>query len=194
MRSFLQVRSIMLVAVGVLVVAVFVKLLLDSHGEATPTLKDAELEKALSSYRQGQAQSTRSSAKAGYVAPRRKVDKVEQVEAEVVEPDEPEKTYQAPMPELEEEVFSDKVALKNQMNQANRYYDKADYEGARDAALEVLANNPDNVRMLRIVVSSSCIMAEEEMAARYYETLPDRDKRQMANRCSRYGIELEHAQ
>ncbi len=107
---------------------------------------------------------------------------------------EPEETYEAPEPAVEEEVFSEKVPLKNQMNEANRFYDKADYEGARDAALEVLTSSPDNVRMLRIVVSSSCIMAEEEMATRYYAALPDRDKRQMARRCTRYGIELDQAQ
>lgn len=186
----MQPRSIILAVLSILIVFVFLKLVLDTQGSAAPALEEAELQNALARYRQEQAQSTRTNGTPEYVAPPRRNRSV----GSPVEP-EPEAERERippPSPVEEEQVFGgDQVALKNQMNEANRFYDKADYEGARDAALEVLGNNPDNVRMLRIVVSTSCIMAEEEMATRYYQSLPDRDQRQMARRCARYGVEFD---
>jgi hypothetical protein len=44
--------------------------------------------------------------------------------------------------------------------------------------------------MMRIVVSTSCMMGDEDQARRYYGSLPERDKMQMATRCDRYGIKL----
>ena len=81
--------------------------------------------------------------------------------------------------------------LKGRMDSVNRLYDRADYEGAREAALEVLAEHPKQPRMLRVVVSSSCIMGDAEVATRYFGRLErERDRKQMARRCARYGIEL----
>ena len=187
----MQLRSIILAVSSALIVLVFLKLVLDTQGSAAPAIEDAELEDALSRYRQNQPKSTPTSATPEYLAPRRS-RRVKPAADTEVETEPRETPTQAAR--QGEEVFSDQVALKNQMNEANRFYDKADYEGARDAAMEVLGNNPDNVRMLRIVVSSSCIMAEEEMARRYYQSLPDRDQRQMARRCARYGVEFEEQQ
>ncbi len=82
--------------------------------------------------------------------------------------------------------------VKEKMDGANRLYDRADYEGAREEALRILEENPGQRRMLRIVVSSSCIMGDHDMAEEYFAKLPsDRDRRQMARRCSRYGVDLE---
>jgi hypothetical protein len=83
-------------------------------------------------------------------------------------------------------------SLKQRMDGANKLYDRSEYEDAREAALEVLDGNPKQARMLRIVVSTSCIMGDHEVAAEYFDKLPSvRDKKQMARRCSRYGVELE---
>lgn len=81
-------------------------------------------------------------------------------------------------------------SLKQQMDNANSLYDKANYESAQAAALEILAEHPKNIRMLRIAVSTACIMAEFEKAEMYYERLPTRDQRQMARRCKKYGVEF----
>ena len=104
------------------------------------------------------------------------------------------KPYTAPSPEVENEVFAEKADLKSQMNEANRLYDRADYEASREAALQVLSNNPDNVRMKRIVVSSSCIMGDEDLSREHFKLLPARDQRQMARRCKRYGIDFDEEQ
>jgi len=78
------------------------------------------------------------------------------------------------------------------MKGANQLYDKADYEGAREAALEVLEDSPGQVRMLRIVVSSSCIMGDHDVAEEYFDKLKgNRDRDQISRRCGRYGVELE---
>ncbi len=82
--------------------------------------------------------------------------------------------------------------LRERMSLANRLYDQTDYEGAREAALEILADNDENVRMLRIVVSTSCIMGDGDVAIKHHQSLPKRDKQQMARRCKRYGIEFDN--
>jgi len=83
-------------------------------------------------------------------------------------------------------------ALKERMADVNKAYDRADYETARDEALKVLQDHPKQTRMLRVVVSSSCIMGDGDMAVEYFDKLAgDRDRRQMARRCQRYGVELQ---
>lgn len=84
------------------------------------------------------------------------------------------------------------AGLKERMDDVNSLYDKADYERARDAAVKVLEEFPKQVRMLRVAISTSCLMGDQEQAAQYFERLErDRDRRQMARRCARYGIEFE---
>ncbi len=75
-------------------------------------------------------------------------------------------------------------------DEANRFYDRADYEAARNVARKVLETVPDHTRMLRVVVSASCIMGDVPSE---YALLPERDKMQMQRRCSRYGIALGDA-
>ncbi len=55
-------------------------------------------------------------------------------------------------------------------------------------ALKVLAKEPANVRMLRIVVSSSCIEGSAADAQKHYLSLPVSDREQMKVRCERYGV------
>jgi len=81
--------------------------------------------------------------------------------------------------------------LDEVMDETNSLYDKADYEGALAAALEVLERDPGNVRMLRVVVSSGCILGENQVAEAHYSQLTAfRDRLHMRVRCKRFGLEL----
>ena len=71
------------------------------------------------------------------------------------------------------------------MDQANKAYDRQDYEEAKSVAQKVLATTPNNVRMLRIMVSSSCIDGDTATAQKYYVMLPKYDRDQMKLRCGR---------
>lgn len=74
------------------------------------------------------------------------------------------------------------------MLQANKLYDRHSYDEARQLALKLLDRQPGTVRMLRVVVSSSCILGDAEMAQKYWLQLPDFDRGQMSTRCDRFGV------
>lgn len=74
--------------------------------------------------------------------------------------------------------------------EANHLYDRGDYESAAQIADEILKDDPDNARVLRIAASSACVMGEAEKAKSYYARLSPRDQRKIARRCQRYGIEF----
>lgn len=74
------------------------------------------------------------------------------------------------------------------MAEANKAYDRAEYDEARQIAARVLAKEPTNVRMLRIMVSAACIDGDAADAQKHYAMLPSGDKAQMKTRCDRYGI------
>jgi hypothetical protein len=74
------------------------------------------------------------------------------------------------------------------MLEANKLYDRHNYEDARGLALKLLDKQPGTVRMLRVVVSSSCILGDGETAQKYWTQLPDFDRGQMTTRCERFGV------
>jgi type IV secretory pathway VirB10-like protein len=74
------------------------------------------------------------------------------------------------------------------MAEANKAYDKGDFDEAKQIAAKVLNSNPTNVRMLRIMVSSSCIDGDTPVAQKNYLLLPESDRAQMRTRCERYGV------
>src|SRR5262249_43076157 len=78
--------------------------------------------------------------------------------------------------------------LDGAMDDANKAYDRGDYEDAKQLAGRVLAQQPTNVRMLRIMVSASCIDGDSPAAQFHYAKLPPHDQEQMRIRCARYGI------
>jgi hypothetical protein len=82
------------------------------------------------------------------------------------------------------------AALAESMREAVSAYDRADYEGAKGFALEVLGRDRGNVRMLRVLISSSCILGDLAMAKDYYPSLPPGDQKEISRRCARYGIEF----
>jgi hypothetical protein len=74
------------------------------------------------------------------------------------------------------------------MSEANKAYDRGEFEEAKVLAQKLLAKNPGNVRMLRILVSASCIDGDTDTAQRNYLLLPGHDREQMKQRCGRYGV------
>ncbi len=74
------------------------------------------------------------------------------------------------------------------MAEANKAYDRGDLDEAKAIARKVLQTSPNNVRMLRVVVSASCIAGDAAEAQASYVLLPDFDREQMRTRCARYGV------
>jgi len=74
------------------------------------------------------------------------------------------------------------------MDQSNKAYDRGDLDEARELARRVLATSPSNVRMLRVVVSASCISGDTAEAQAAFVQLPKPDREQMKTRCARYGV------
>tara|TARA_R110002096_G_scaffold292224_1_gene486515 strand:+ start:63695 stop:64279 length:585 start_codon:yes stop_codon:yes gene_type:complete len=190
------VRSIILGALGAIVAIVFVKLVFDSQGSQAVAVEEAELKKAIGEYNRTAARETRDveapRATTTIRRPKAKTETGASSETSKARTTQTREPYVAPEPaDHERDEPDDEVEVKSRMDDANRLYDRADYEGARDAAIELLSSEPDNVRMKRIVVSSSCIMGDAEEATKHFSDLPSRDQRQMARRCQRYGIEFE---
>jgi hypothetical protein len=75
--------------------------------------------------------------------------------------------------------------------EANRLYDRGDYDGARQMATKLLGEAPGNVKLVRVVVSSSCIMGDGDVARKYAAQLPATDLEQMVDRCSKFEIALK---
>jgi hypothetical protein len=76
------------------------------------------------------------------------------------------------------------------VSRASEFYGTGDYENAVALATEFLKTDPTNERMLRIAVSSSCILGNADQARIHFERLSPRGQREIARRCSRYGIDL----
>jgi hypothetical protein len=79
----------------------------------------------------------------------------------------------------------------NLMELANKAYDGQDFDQASAIAQKVLSKDPNNVRMLRIVVSANCIQGDSVIAQQAYEKLPKPDREQMQTRCDRYGVSFK---
>jgi hypothetical protein len=98
-----------------------------------------------------------------------------------------------PAPSLENTTVADELAkpvprMDAVMAEANKAYDRGEFDEAKGIALKVLAKDPANVRMLRIVVSANCIDGNSADAQKHYLSLPQVDREQMKVRCERYGV------
>jgi hypothetical protein len=78
--------------------------------------------------------------------------------------------------------------LDSLLAEANKAYDRGDLDDARSQAEKILATNPNNVRMLRIVVSVACVFGDQAGAQKAFDALPRPDKDQMKVRCERSGM------
>jgi len=74
------------------------------------------------------------------------------------------------------------------MAEANKAYDRQDFDEARTIAQKVLKKLPGNARMLRIMVSAACVESDGPEAQKHYDLLPAGDRAQMRTRCSKYGV------
>lgn len=76
------------------------------------------------------------------------------------------------------------------MASANKAYDHGEFDEAMTIAKKVLATDPSNTRMLRILVSASCILGDSAVAQQHYLALPPggNDRADMKKRCDRYGV------
>jgi len=74
------------------------------------------------------------------------------------------------------------------MDEANKAYDKQDFDEARAIAGRVLAEQPNNTRMLRIMVSAACIEVDAAEAQKWFPRLSADDQKAMRTRCTRYGV------
>ena len=74
------------------------------------------------------------------------------------------------------------------MTAANQAYDHSEFEDARALALKVVANDPKNARMLRILVSVACMEGDPAEAQKHFALLAERDRKDMRIRCERYSV------
>lgn len=87
-----------------------------------------------------------------------------------------------------EELAKPNPKLDMVMAEANKAYDHGEFDEAKGIAMKVLAKDPNNVRMLRIAVSASCIEGDPVEAQKHYNLLPGPDREAMKIRCGRYGV------
>lgn len=80
------------------------------------------------------------------------------------------------------------LKVDNMMELANKAYDSQDFDQAVAIAGKILAKEPNNIRMLRVMVSANCIQGDSAIAQQHYEKLPPFDREQMRARCDRYGV------
>lgn len=81
-----------------------------------------------------------------------------------------------------------RLEISTAKDEANRLYDKMDYEGAMAKATYVLAKEPGDIRMIRVVVSAACQLGDADKAKQFWLQLPPHDQNQMTRRCQRFGI------
>ena len=81
------------------------------------------------------------------------------------------------------------------MKEASRAYDSQDYDEAKELANRLLAQDPNNVKMRRILVSAACMQGDPGEAQKHFDLLPTSgDARQvMRVRCKREGIVFTEA-
>ncbi len=107
------------------------------------------------------------------------------------EPDrtsEPTRTTPPQPDNVEKPNGNDVLKLDGLMSEASKAYDKGDFDEAKTFAAKALAVEPSNVRMLRVMVSASCIDGNSVEAQKHYLLLPGPDREQMKTRCDRYGV------
>jgi hypothetical protein len=109
------------------------------------------------------------------------------------EDDRAEVTQPTPAPVIQDDVLPATITkpdakLDAIMGEANKAYDRGDFDEAKAIAQRVLAKAPSNVRMLRILVSSDCITGDNAEAQKNFLLLPIGDRAQMRTRCERYGV------
>ena len=94
----------------------------------------------------------------------------------------------APPPEAAAKTGTEIQKLDALMSEASKAYDRGEFDEAKTIADKALKQDPTSVRMLRIMVSASCIDGNSVDAQKWYLQLPPPDREQMKVRCDRYGV------
>lgn len=121
-------------------------------------------------------------------APRLGVDTPRSDDGDPLDVPPPPSPTAAAVPNLEGDP---RLEVSTAKDEANRLYDKMDYEGAMQRAMQVLEKEPGDVRMMRVVVSSACQLGDADKAKQYWQQLPPHDQNQMTRRCQRFGITFQ---
>lgn len=205
-----EVRRIIVPAVAVGLVGATVALWLAVRGDAAVELDEEQLARAADEHRRSVRTKTptidspRLAAAVRGESPKRSSDAENESPAGAGQP-EPPRPHPRPSatpPSTDGPVRRIRVGdgagdggtgdtLRDRMRAVNKLYDRGRFDEARNAAFALLEEEPTNRRMLRVVVSASCIMFEPEVAREHYSKLPVRDRRTMKTRCERYGVELD---
>ncbi len=78
--------------------------------------------------------------------------------------------------------------------EASKLYDQREYDEAIKLSQAILAGEPDNVRVIRVLISSACASGDPALANTYYAKLTRvKDKRDMKKRCERFGTVIDDA-
>lgn len=75
--------------------------------------------------------------------------------------------------------------LRPVVDQADQAYDRHDYKAATALATKVLARDPNNRAMLRLMGATACRQGDAAKAQTYFDRLPPLDRMQMKAQCSR---------
>lgn len=192
-------KIILTTGIGALVLAIGL-LYVKVSRSGSPEVDAAELAKAESEYRSGAARSAaRPRPTPSVPTPRPSVTaRAPEPETQDDPPVDPPKRPRAlnmPANHLksltakEPEEEDSEVTYEKRRLAANKLYDRRRFPEARDAALELLKERSDDRRMLRVVVSASCIMYEPDVAREYFQKLKEADKKAMRSRCARYEVD-----
>jgi hypothetical protein len=195
---------IALAASAVVVLGAVLLLVIKVKAEPSYEVDPAEIAKAKSAYERRTRDiasptptTTRRSRRTRRPRRRTTMDKKKDEKPEVARPSRP--LSRTTRPALAGRAIGSKIAinrgganddLKKRMARANRFYDRGAYEEAKQAAMEILKESPRNIRMLRIVVSTACVMGDPAIAKQYSARLPRRDLNQMKRRCKHYNVNL----
>lgn len=201
-RTDVQVPKIVLSAVGVGVLCLIGLLLIEINSSPASAVPEDELARARAAHARLQSGAASAPVRPLDVDPSARPE-VRQRDDEPAEPEPRARPSRAPArppavidraaprPQVTIAGRDEKKPLEIRMDKVNGAYDRGNYLDAHEAALEVLEDQPRNVRMLRVAVSTSCILGEVDRASELYQRLPPGDQAAMAKRCSeQYGIQL----
>lgn len=205
----MQSRNIILGIVGAAVLGALVLLLLEVRGDSKPDLSAEKRARALAEYRRRAAKSQSEAVKPpsatqskGSSPARTRERRLPRPPTRIERPralgrerrPSPSRTARRPdlaRPEIEAPAGDESDPAKKRMTEATQFYDQGNYPAAQEVALEVLKKDPNNVKMLRVAVSTLCATGEVEKASKYLRLLPSRDRSQMKRRCKKWGAEFE---
>jgi hypothetical protein len=75
--------------------------------------------------------------------------------------------------------------------EVSRLYDQREYDDAIKLAKTILETEPDNVRVMRVMISSACASGDVTLARSYFDKLKrPKDRRDMTKRCERFGASI----